>query len=109
MIIKGWLKQRGECPENLNIFWNYHDELSILDGLILKGTHTVIPNQCRDEILDQLHEGHFRVDCTKLRAHDSVYWTNITNILKIWSKCAIYVNKTEGEMTKSQQFHEKNH
>ena len=64
-IIKGWPKQRGKCPENLKFFWNYQDELSILDGLILQGTHMVIPNQCRNEILNQLHEGHFGIDRTK--------------------------------------------
>ena len=73
MIIKGWPKQRGECPDNWKSYWNYHDELSILDGLILKGTHIVIPEQCKDEILDQLHEGHFGTDCTKMCERDSVY------------------------------------
>ena len=32
---------------NLRSFWNYRDELSILDGLILKGTRIVIPNDVR--------------------------------------------------------------
>ena len=30
-IIKGWPSQRSECPENLIEYWNYRDELSILD------------------------------------------------------------------------------
>ena len=46
----------------------------LLDGLVLKGTCIVIPESCRDEILDQLHEGHFGIDRTKLHARDSVYW-----------------------------------
>ena len=37
----------------------------------------MIPESCRDEILDQLHEGHFGVDRTKLCARDSVYWPHI--------------------------------
>ena len=37
----------------------------------------MIPESCRDEILNQLHEGHFGMDRTKLRARDSVYWPNI--------------------------------
>ena len=31
VIIKGWPKQRRECPVNLRDFQNYHDELSMLD------------------------------------------------------------------------------
>ena len=86
MIIKGWPKQRSDCPDNLKDYWNYHDELSILDGLILKATHIVIPNQCRNEILSQLHEGHFVIDHTKLKAHDSVYWPNINKDIEILVK-----------------------
>ena len=58
-------------------YWNYSDELSILDGLVLKGTGTVIPSQCKEELLVQFHEVHFSVDRTELRARDSVYWPGI--------------------------------
>ena len=37
----------------------------------------IIPYQCREELLTQLHEGHFGVDRTKLRARDSVFWPGI--------------------------------
>ena len=72
-IIKGWPSQRSKCSKNLIEYWSYCDELSILDRLILKGTWIVIPNQCKDELLVQLHEGHFGINCTKLKARDSVY------------------------------------
>ena len=62
MIIKGWLDKRDECPTNLREYWRYRDELSILDGLALKGTKTVIPQHCQNELLERLHEGHFSID-----------------------------------------------
>ena len=71
-IIKGWSSIRNECSSNLQDFWNYRDELPVLDELVLKGSCIVIPESCRDEILDQLHEGHFGMDRTKLHARDSV-------------------------------------
>ena len=76
-IIKGWPHIRSECAKSLHDYWNYMDELSVLDGLVLKGTHIIIPESCRDEILNQLHEGHFGSDRTKLHARDSVYWPQI--------------------------------
>ena len=76
-IIKGWPYIRSECGKNLQDFWNYRDELSVLDGLVLKGSHIVVPESYRDEILNQLHEGHFGIDRTKVHARDSVYWRNI--------------------------------
>ena len=39
----------------------------------------MIPESCRDEILNQLHEGHFGIDRTKLCAKDSVYWPHINS------------------------------
>ena len=65
-IIKGWSDKRDECPTNLREYWNYRDELSILDGLVLKGMRIVIPDHCHEEILLKLHEGHFGIDRTKL-------------------------------------------
>ena len=90
-IIEGWSKQRNECPVNLRGFWNYQDELSILDGLVLKGTHIFIPKQCRDDILDQLYEGHFGTDHTELHTRDFVYWPQINkdieNIIRTCEQC----------------------
>ena len=66
-IIKGWLQMRDNCPLQLRNFWSYRDELSILDGLVLKGTRIIIPEACHDEVLVKLHQGHFGVEGTKLR------------------------------------------
>ena len=52
--------------------------MSILDGLVLRGTRIVIPTQCREELLNQLHEDHFGIDRTKPRARDSVFWPGIS-------------------------------
>ena len=89
-IIQGWPKQRNECPDNLKSFWNYQDELSILDGLVLKGTRIVIPSQCQEDILTQLHKGHFHTDHTKMHATDSVYWPQINkDIEQLIKSCEI--------------------
>ena len=73
MIIKGWPDTRDSCPQILRKYWRYRDELSILDGLVLKGVRIVIPEQCKNEVLEKLHEGHFGIERTKLRARDMVY------------------------------------
>ena len=90
-IIKGWPQMRDNCPLQLRDFWSYRDELSILDGLVLKGTRIIIPEACREEVLTKLHEGHFGVECTKLRAQDSVYWPlmykEIESMVKACDKC----------------------
>ena len=44
---------------------------------MLRGVRIVIPKQCRAEVLEKLHEGHFGIDRTKHRARDTVYWLEI--------------------------------
>ena len=68
MVLKGWPEKRDECPQNLKAYWTYRDELSVLDGLVLKGTRIIIPNDCRDDVLDKVHEEHFGIERMKLRA-----------------------------------------
>ena len=99
VIIKGWPQMRSECPLQLRDFWSYRDELSILDGLVLKGTRINIPNACHDEVLEKLHEGHFGVECTKLRARDSVYWPSmykdIENMVRSCDKCQEFSRRNQ--------------
>ena len=82
MVLKGWPEKRDECPQNLKAYWTYRDELSVLDDLVLKGNRIIIPNDCRDDVLDKVHEGHFRIERTKLRARDTVYWLQINHDIK---------------------------
>ena len=90
-IMKGWPDKRDKCPQNLRPYWNYRDEMSVLDGLILKGTRIIIPSDCRDDVLEKLHEGHFGIERTKLRARDSIYWPQINQdietLVKSCDKC----------------------
>ena len=46
MVIKGWLDKKDKCPMMLKLYWRYRDELSILDGLVLKGTRIIILKHC---------------------------------------------------------------
>ena len=43
IISLGWPKNRAHCPTHLTPFWNFRDELSIEDGLVLKGQRIILP------------------------------------------------------------------
>ena len=47
----------GSSSRNTEIL-TFQEELTIEDGLILKGTCIVIPEGMREGILKQIHEGH---------------------------------------------------
>ena len=57
-----------ELPSEIHAFWIFREEMTIKDGLILKGTRVVIPSQKQAEILKLIHEGHLGLTKCKLRA-----------------------------------------
>ena len=50
----------------------------------------MIPLEQREEILQQLHIGHFGIEKTKQRARDAVYWPRLnTDIESLIARCSI--------------------
>ena len=69
-IMQGWPKNIKQVPPELQPYWTFREELTIEDGLILKGTRIVIPSKQQQAILKQLHDGHLGLNKCKLRAKD---------------------------------------
>ena len=69
----GWPHTIKEVLMVLQPYWTFHEELTIEDGLILKGTRFVVPNKQRETILNQIHDGHLGLQKCKLCAMQSVY------------------------------------
>ena len=90
VIVTGWPNTRKGLPPSLRQFWSYRDELSVEDGLILKGERVIIPQGRRSEILQKIHEGHQGQSKCILRAKDCVFWPNINkDIEKVTATCHI--------------------
>ncbi|PIK52013.1 hypothetical protein BSL78_11086 [Apostichopus japonicus] len=77
VIITGWPDSIKEVQPDLRQFWSYRDELTVCDGVILKGFQVVIPKQMQAGILQKLHTSHLGQQKTKLLARECVYWNNI--------------------------------
>ena len=54
----------------------------IEDGLVLKGTRIIIPDEKREETLKLIHEGHLGLNKCKMRAKETVYWLGINEQLE---------------------------
>ena len=68
IITQGWPDTRSKCPAHLHAYWNYRDELTVADGIILKGTRILIPKRLQSAVLQQLHYAHQGAEKCKLRA-----------------------------------------
>ena len=68
-------------PSVLRPYWQVQNELTIQNGLFLKGVRLVIPTCTRLAMLDKLHEGHQGVVRCRSRAQSSVLWPGLSRQL----------------------------
>ena len=82
IIQQGWPKTVKEVPQEIQKYWTFHEELTIEDGLILKGMQIVIPEKMREDILKQIHKGHLGFNKCQMRVKETVYWPGLNDQLE---------------------------
>ena len=82
IIQHGWPKTIKKVPKEIKKYWTFHEELMIEDARILKGMRIVIPDEKREEILKQIHEGHLGINKCQMRAKETVYWPGLNEQLE---------------------------
>ena len=80
--IKAGQAIQKKCQVKFKPFWTFREELTIEDGLILKGTRIVIPSKKQDAILKLIYEGHLGLTKCKLCAKEIVYWPGLNEQLE---------------------------
>lgn len=58
VVLAGWPEKISEVEPDLQIYWNFREELCICDGLLLKGYRLITPSSLRTEMLDKIHSSH---------------------------------------------------
>lgn len=87
---EGWPQTNKNIPVILKPYWSYRDEITIEDGIAMKGHRIMIPTTMQKEILEKLHSAHQGMEKTKLRARTSVYWRELNkDIEKICKACSV--------------------
>ena len=78
-----------KIPKELHPYWNYRDEISIEDGILLKLHRILIPHTLCMEMLDLIHEGLQGIKKCLLHSRESLFWPGITNkICQTVNKCS---------------------
>ena len=89
VIHEGWPATREKCPKALHNYWNFREELTIEDGLILKQERIVTPTTLRRDTLNAIHHGQLRQEKCLIRARSAVFWPGITkDVTNLGQNCA---------------------
>ena len=69
IIKRGWPERIQACISNsTRMYWDVRDELSELNGIILRGERILISTSMRKEMLERIHQGHMGIEKSKGRA-----------------------------------------
>ena len=83
----GWPAQKHALPDTVTPLFNYRDELTVYDGVVLRGDRIVIPKMMRKDMLTKLHAGHIDINSSLRRARDLVFWPGMSNDIR---ECVVF-------------------
>ena len=66
-----------EWKGSVKPYYHVRTELTVAEGLLMRGSRMVIPTSMRVEILERIHSGHQGMTKCRQRARDSVWWPGI--------------------------------
>ena len=90
VIKNGWPENRTDCPRELIEFWNYRDELTVIDGIVLKGKKIFVPEACRRFMLEKIHDAHLGIEKCTQRAREILFLPEMSKDIKqLIQKCSI--------------------
>ena len=91
VIFNGWPKKRSYCPTPLQEFWNFREEITIQDSILLKLNRIIIPTSLRSDILNNTQQSHLGQEsgfweliqlCYDLVARMSSNWLTCANLAR---------------------------
>jgi hypothetical protein len=78
-IFEGFPEKQRDLPTDLKPYWSFRDELSVENGIILKGEQIIIPASLQRSYLEAVHTGHQGITRCQQRAKAAIYWPGINN------------------------------
>lgn len=71
-------------------YYHFQEELSVVEGVLLKGVRIVVPVLMRPEMITRVHEGHLGIEKSRRRARTVMYWPNMNaEIERAVNNCAV--------------------
>ena len=75
--MKGWHHSKEQTPAMIQEYWNFHEKITIQDGILYKGLSMIIPVSLREDMLKKLHSSHVGTEACIRKASDSLFWPGL--------------------------------
>jgi len=101
MILQSWPTHKSAIPSELVAFFDHRDELTVLDGIILRGDQVVIPRSLQSSMKQRVHAGHMGINSCLRRARELIYWPGMSRDIRQYVQachvCATYPDRQPPE------------
>ena len=77
---KVWSHKREHGTQGIQKSQSIIHELTMIDGMAIKGKHIIKSSQLQMQILKQLHSNNMGIEKTRLIVCKLVYWVNMNPI-----------------------------
>ena len=90
-VSRGWPENKRQINPRITQYWNFRDEISYFDGLLLKGEKVIVPRSMQKTIIEQIHQkSHLGINKCINRLKDVFFWSGMSAQIKdIISQCSI--------------------
>ena len=83
----GWPSRQRQVPPDLQRFWPMRGEMTVDEGLLLRGNRIVVSQQLQKETLEKIHSGHQGMRKCQQWILTAVWWPGITRQLEQMNIC----------------------
>lgn len=73
VIVQGWPNEKGHLPDCLTPYYSYREEMSVQNGVILRGERVVIHSSMRYKMMEKVHVGHSGINFCLRHARELIY------------------------------------
>ena len=76
LVIGNWPKE-SSLEYELQMYWKVKDELSVEDGILVRGNRLIPPTSLRSNIMMLAHQGHPGKTITKRKVKENFWWPRV--------------------------------
>ena len=89
VVQAGWPNKKSDLTEDIKPYFGIRDEITEMNGILMKGERVIVPSSLRKEMKARIHEGHLGNEKCKARARETMFWPGINGeITEMVQQCS---------------------